>query len=1764
MSCDIKYDNIIFSVQKKSRFNNTENYVFIGTVNKVLYNILLKLENRKGISAEEVKLLKETYPNDYTDWIKIVKNKIKIKFIQNKIHIDDSISEIRKKIFVYLSNFEEKIFILPENQELWLETNNGKSEIIGYYYENNKTKEKDISIPHLIDNIKFNKNNITTFDASNFKKNTSENNMLIYDLQEDNKYFKKIIYLSDAKEEEKFLKSNKINITNDLINNYFKKYWPYVNLNYNVEDIKNNYLLTKDYYTKENYIFDLINNNLNHNENFGSCNILTVKLNVNDSGNTEYNEYDEYNNSNSEYVDLFPIFDYIKDEKIDEKTPFLRYSEDILEAPFSIISKKAIDNNIINQDLLKKWIGVNQAPRRMNGIIVKRYLKDYNNIPRYSSISLYKTGKLTINVSFKEEFNANFSDIEFTIKNCKKFIEDINKNRIIKKKDEKQKIEVPDMDIINNKVIFKKNTKIIYMNITIPIKFNAAFDFKKLSDFSKKFPYFLAEFPKNLLKHNEQKTENSIKFKYRRISAFANMNDILFEIDLLKQKYDKDIGFIIKSLEKKYQKSIDEIKSYLLEWEKKYSSSKSLKISPEFRTGILVTISNNSIIIHGITKIYQIPLVYKFFVTFLTLFIKYEEFLKNKNFKKIFIEKDLNINVINYENSYEYNNDVNIDIDKIYDTNYNFDNELILNEELENIEKEEYEMLEESQPNGNIIKGLASDNELGKDVKLVCDDAIPEKGTCKDFCNDQKYFLRRLQTYDNPLFKFDIDKKGKQQQYSRGCQQANKQPVVLPYDPLTNKSIKRDSYSYSIKYSSDPTIRERWYICPKIWCPYCEIPISESEINPKPIQIRATKDQGGTCKTAMCPFGDHQVFIREKDNETFVYPGFLDASFHPKGLCLPCCFKKSQENPKSKFYKGFKKCIGDEVEDEVTKDGKIYILSKGIPIGKDRYGKLNLEIAKILKTELEKGYLEYNYGYLRKGIKHEKNNSFLSAICDVLSCDKVNLKIDINKIKNILIEKINEDLFKSLHSGNLQNIFQNSKSNLSPLENYKNYLLNNKIDINHIYLWDFLQRENIIFENGINIFIFENNNLLCPKGENINYFYDTNKKSILLIKSKDYYEPIYYLEGDGKGAKTTCIFNYSSEEIQKIFEISFNGCKTYDDIDWINVLKENIQKYDINIDNATISNGIDLQDILNKLLINIKNNKLDSGYIPVLQYIDSYNKVFAVELNNGLYLPVNPSKLIEKIKYNIINDINDINKLDIKNTIKYTNEICSISELNYKITHKILDIKTKKYIIALVNENNRIIPIKKILNKNDGLKISNLNYYSDVDESLENKIKKNDNRVEKINKKNFEDESYIRMKFELSKFLQIKNNKKYLNNIFEIINTENKDINNNRKKMYKLLSDIYSELISDKNKNIDYYDYKIPNKRVPCFLRSTKKNNPNESNIKLSCDDDPHCVISKNSCKFYLNKKNLLNIHMKFDNYNYYLSKIVDELLRYKMKRNEILYDNIPTIINKELIDLNAEKYIIIHTINFNEINNIIEKLFLDNKGLFIDNRNLYEEITTKDISFKKEKYIKTNMILVKNNKTEDLSVYWNKLLGNKFKININENIGLLPLISNILNLDEFKKNENEKIDINILKIKIIKYIKNIILKKYKNIILSNTDIIQLYKKSESKLFKYITSLELLFENINNESYEGCDIDLEFISKIYNLNIIILDKRIKKDHIGYKFIKSNNYSIYYILLYKSIIFDTVVYNNIQYKKKVIFKINELPQKFTDYIIQNDK
>jgi hypothetical protein len=182
-----------------------------------------------------------------------------------------------------------------------------------------------------------------------------------------------------------------------------------------------------------------------------------------------------------------------------------------------------------------------------------------------------------------------------------------------------------------------------------------------------------------------------------------------------------------------------------------------------------------------------------------------------------------------------------------------------------------------------VPKKLASNDNISKDVQLTCKDKIKNKNTCKDLHEDPKYFIRRLQRHDVKLFK---------NQYSRNCNSEN-QPFALSYDPSKKKSINIKSFTSALKHSSNPKEFDRWYICPKYWCPYCEIPIAESDIDIKTIKTITNKKKSGLLfkKTAKCPYGNHRVFIKEKDA---YYPGFLQNT-NPDGLKLPCCFRKEMK-----------------------------------------------------------------------------------------------------------------------------------------------------------------------------------------------------------------------------------------------------------------------------------------------------------------------------------------------------------------------------------------------------------------------------------------------------------------------------------------------------------------------------------------------------------------------------------------------------------------------------------------------------------------------------------------------------------------------------------------------------------------------------------------------------------------------------------------------------------------------------------------------------
>ena len=63
-------------------------------------------------------------------------------------------------------------------------------------------------------------------------------------------------------------------------------------------------------------------------------------------------------------------------------------------------------------------------------------------------------------------------------------------------------------------------------------------------------------------------------------------------------------------------------------------------------------------------------------------------------------------------------------------------------------------------------KTIEEFKEIDPNIKLSCEDPLPELDTCKDLCNDRSYFLRRLQRHDPKLFNYNTPSE-KYKKYSK-------------------------------------------------------------------------------------------------------------------------------------------------------------------------------------------------------------------------------------------------------------------------------------------------------------------------------------------------------------------------------------------------------------------------------------------------------------------------------------------------------------------------------------------------------------------------------------------------------------------------------------------------------------------------------------------------------------------------------------------------------------------------------------------------------------------------------------------------------------------------------------------------------------------------------------------------------------------------------------------------------------------------------------
>ena len=641
-----------------------------------------------------------------------------------------------------------------------------------------------------------------------------------------------------------------------------------------------------------------------------------------------------------------------------------------------------------------------------------------------------------------------------------------------------------------------------------------------------------------------------------------------------------------------------------------------------------------------------------------------------------------------------------------------------------------------------------------------------------------------------------------------------------------------------------------------------------------------------------------------------------------------------------------------------------------------------------------------NFCLLQKGVQPSDNQSFLSCIADVFTFienyrneqdilpESLNTipDITIDQLKNIIKERLNFDIFVTLQNGDLIEIFSNEREDVniedfktskfySSLSNsktnidtddylkkcvgsYKNfidYILDNNVDINYEYLWDFLslKRENDLggmFSSGMNLIILNSPDdditskieLICPTSMYTSNLYNIEKPILILYSKNGYYEPIYSFNKIDKNTyKIRKLFNIQQvnrdiPELSKILSIM-----------WDTINKKCVPLFSMpevyNKDKEFVNN-ISPMSIITYL------GRSNSVYNLKTQIVNYNTKVVGLLLaknnddNDQIYIPCFPSAIIQDLPYEFIGRNNIWLSKD--KTIEKLKYIYTVSKKNIPTNPRIIAVNDN-IVIGIITETNQFIPVIPEAYRpgkfDEGLKIIQ---YNNVDMNML--------EIDQIN--------LLKNKVDMERIIKIKKIKletyfyNAFRNLIRIIFTkpENLEI---KKQLLSLINNItipYLEKINTVNQQLKqimdkYIDFTVYNIRNLIDINNIEQCLTKDSE---KCKDKEYCVYSTNDniCKMLFPKINLIN---ESDNESQYFTRLADELVKFDRIKTFIFKPRAFLSFKEITYSLNDDEIILLEDILYGDY---FVDLIPETKNDYIkskDTWNTVEPVTS-------EKYVNT------------------------------------------------------------------------------------------------------------------------------------------------------------------------------------------------------------
>jgi hypothetical protein len=796
-----------------------------------------------------------------------------------------------------------------------------------------------------------------------------------------------------------------------------------------------------------------------------------------------------------------------------------------------------------------------------------------------------------------------------------------------------------------------------------------------------------------------------------------------------------------------------------------------------------------------------------------------------------------------------------------------------------------------------------------------------------------------------------------------------------------------------------------------------------------------------------------------------------------------------------------------------------------------------------------------NFCLLQKGVQSSDNQSFLSCIADVFTfienyrneqdISPENLKtkpdITIEQLKNIIKERLNFDIFVTLQNGDLIEIFNNerddvnvddfksskfyysltnSKTNIDTDEyfkkcvtSYKNfidYILDNNVDINYEYLWDFLslkREDNLggMFSSGMNLIILNSPDdditskleLICPTSMYTSNLYNIEKPILILYSKNGYYEPIYSFNKIHKNTyKIRKLFNIQEvnndiPELSKILSVM-----------WDTINKKCVPLFsmpEVYNKNKEFVNNISPMSVITYL------GRSNSIYNLKTQIVNYNTKVVGLLLakndddSDQIYIPCFPSAIIQDLPYEFIGRNNIWSSKD--KTIEKLKYIYTVSKKNIPSNPRIIAVNDN-IVIGIITETNQFIPVIPEVYRpskfDEGLKIIQYNNVDmnaiEIDQINLLKNKVDIERIVKIKKIKLESYFYdafrnlIRIIFTKPENLEIK---KQLLSL----------INNITISYLEKLNIVNQQLREIMDKYLDFTVFNIRNlmdvKNIEqCLTKDNKK-----------CNSKEYCVYSTNDniCKMLFPKVNLIN---DSDNEGQYFIRISDELIKFERIKTFIFKPRAFLSFKEITYSLNDDEIILLEDILYGDY---FVDLIPQTKNKYIhskDTWNTVEPATSEKYvntfnmdALSKDKSINSCIITDKDAKKLSLGSLADKELSDYKLVEYKNSINCSwELFKEILNLHTKQNYSVQDIVIQLVEI-------------YNSLMEDNSEkVVKIMKaqkkKSQSESIQNGTPIDVIITTTN---YYLTAIDLCLLSFHYDLPLILLS-RSKISTIGGKFI----------------------------------------------------